>query len=200
MQQKLTYVWIDLECSGLDETVDDIFEFGVIGTTEDLTTLYTQRIVVRASETALARADSNPFVRQMMADNGLRDELIAGGDTLPTIGEAEQYLLAAIDRHSTAGTLILAGSGVTHYDLRFLKHHTPTLAARFHDREVLDVGILRRAFKRATGQDLTEANTGKNHRADVDIACHLEEGRSYFSLFQQNAPKNFSISEPSPRM
>ena len=183
---ELAYLWVDLELTGLDTELDRIIEFGVIGTTQDLDVLFRRTITVRATRASIARIRSIPPVLAMHTANGLLDELTGpDADSLPTVRDAEVELLQVIDSY-TAGTVILAGSGVWHCDLRFLRHHTPELAARFDVREILDVGTNRRAYRRATGRDLTEANTGKNHRADVDIQCSLDEGRAYFELYRAN--------------
>jgi oligoribonuclease len=186
---KLRYVLIDLELTGLETQLDDIVEIGVIGTTSDLTPLFDQKIVVRPRLHGLDRIHSNPIATSMHQANGLLAELEAGqyGNTLPTIAEAEHAVIALIDSFEHEDQLVLGGSGVWHCDLRFLRHHTPSLAAYFHDREILEAGILRRTYKAATGTDLVEANAEKNHRADVDIACSLRELRAFFDLFQRNA-------------
>ena len=185
---ELQYIWIDLELTGLETELDDIVEFGVIGTTKTLDVLFRQKIVVRPTAHGLDRIYAQPPVLTMHQGNGLLAELEAGryDSSLSLVGDAEKQILAMIDSFPSADTLILAGSGVWHCDLRFLQRHTPTLAAKLDRREIMDVGTFRRAYKRATGRDLTEANTGKNHRADVDIQCSLDEGHSYFNLFRRN--------------
>ena len=186
---KLRYVLIDLELTGLETQLDDIVEIGVIGTTSDLTPLFDQKIVVRPRQHGLDRIHANPIVRTMHESNGLLAELVAGqyGASLPTIAEAEQAVIDLIESVEHEDQLVLGGSGVWHCDLRFLRRHTPALAAYFHDREILEAGVLRRTYKAATGTDLVEANAQKNHRADVDIACSLHELQAFFDLFQRNA-------------
>lgn len=180
----LVYCWIDLELTGLDTELDDIVEIGVIGTTVELDILFEKKIVIRASEDGIARILSNPIVTEMATKSGLLADLTAPDHAdLPSVSDAESTLLALLDEYPGGDHVVLAGSGVWHCDLRFLRQHMPSLASRFDDREILDVGSMRRAFKRQTGFDLTEANGQKDHRADTDIRCSLEEGRAFARLF-----------------
>jgi oligoribonuclease len=188
----LHYVWIDLELTGLITELDDIVEFGVIGTTEDLTPLFRQKIVVHASGAAINRILDQQIVSDMMTANGLLAVLEAdrARELLPTVEDAETLILAAMAEYAwrPEGNVILAGSGVVHCDLRFLKRHTPLLAAQFDVREILDVGVMRRRFQRVAGFDLTDVNTAKDHRADVDIECHRQEALAFDALFRLAQP------------
>jgi oligoribonuclease (3'-5' exoribonuclease) len=192
----LTHWWVDLELTGLDTPGDEIVEFGVIGTDSDFNPIFRQKIVVLPTAEGLARIHSNDIVLNMHKANGLLDELTLGclDSSLPDIHEAERLLIDAIDAYSPAGNLILSGSGIWHCDSRFLKLHTPDLFARFDGREILDVGMERRAYLRATGHDLTEANRGKNHRADVDIQCSLEEGQAFLAMKREHAARIALVS------
>jgi oligoribonuclease len=189
--EALHYLFIDLELTGLETKHDDIVEFGVIGTTKNLTALFKQTIVVRPTLHGLTRIYNKPEVDHMFRDNGLLAELEIGRemDTLLTVNEAEQEILAAMSKFPTRedGKVILAGSGVWHCDLRFLQRHTPRLAARFDDREILDVGIERRRYEAATGRSLSKVNEHKNHRADVDIQCHLDEARAFNAMYKSHS-------------
>jgi oligoribonuclease (3'-5' exoribonuclease) len=184
--QPLHYVWVDLELTGLNTIDDEIVEFGVIGTTIDLDVLFTRTIVVQATGRGLARIRSNPPVLAMHRASGLMNELQNPDASQLTLWEAEAELVNIINSFPRRpdGKVIIAGSGVIHCDRRFMAHHTPALEALFDDREMFDVGHERRAFVAATGVTLSDVNDAKNHRADVDILCHLEEGREFFGLYR----------------
>ena len=58
----------------------------------------------------------------------------------------------------------------------------PGLAARL-TYHVHDVGVMRRAYRRAAGHDLTE-RTEPAHRAMADVQQSLTEGRAFAELFR----------------
>ncbi|MFE6966687.1 exonuclease domain-containing protein [Agromyces sp. NPDC057679] len=178
----LTNLWVDLEATGLDEQPDAILEIGSIGTDQDLNILFEYTAVIRAPRAAINRMRANIFVRRMHQANGLFDEVDSyeRWALLPDIAEVEGELIEKIMSFGDAmpGELILSGSGVSHYDNRFLKEHMPALSTLFNTREMLDTGAERRAYKRATGGELTSVNDKKPHRALDDVRLHLEEGRA----------------------
>jgi oligoribonuclease (3'-5' exoribonuclease) len=192
----LTHWWVDLELTGLETPGDEIVEFGVIGTDSDFNPIFRQKIVVLPTAAGLARIHAQDIVLNMHQSNGLLDELTLGylDGSLPDIHQAEQLLIEAIDAHAPADKLILSGSGVWHCDIRFLKLFTPELFDRFDRREILDVGTERRSYLRATGSNLTEANAGKNHRADVDIQCSLDEGLAFLEMKREHAARIALVS------
>jgi oligoribonuclease (3'-5' exoribonuclease) len=82
---------------------------------------------------------------------------------------------------------MLAGSGVEHFDRRFLKAHMPKLAAML-TWTPLDVGDVRRLASMAGYKPSGAApQADKNHRAEDDIRMHLEEARAYYDVFRKLA-------------
>lgn len=79
----------------------------------------------------------------------------------------------------------LAGSGVATFDLQIIKRLMPGLTARL-TYHVHDVGVMRRAYRRATGHDLTP-RTEPAHRAMADVQQSLTEGRAFADLFRAKA-------------
>ncbi|WP_159600713.1 exonuclease domain-containing protein [Agromyces humi] len=177
----LTNVWVDLECTGLDHELDAILEIGAIGTDENLDELFEFTSTIRAPRAAINRMRANPYVRPMHLANGLFDEVTdpASSAQLPDVLDVEAALIEEVMAHQLRKdhTVILSGSGVSHYDIRFLKQHMPALSTLFSDREFCDTGQERRAYLRDTGTDLAFVNDLKPHRALDDVRLHLEEGR-----------------------
>lgn len=181
-------LWIDLESTGLDIAVDEIIEIGAMITDLDYELVVEYRTVVLPTEFGTARLRDNPFVTEMHRINGLTAELDArtgAGDM--SIEGAESRILALIEVIGLSeATFHIAGSGVTTFDRPLVNRFMPRLAAKLHYAPI-DVGILRRSYKLATGVDLVEVNNDKTHRAIDDVRCHLTEGRAFRDLFRHTA-------------
>lgn len=184
-------LWLDLETAGTDPHNDPILEIGAIVTRIDapFAELATFSCVTRRPSDEgqdvspyWGPADLDPVVRKMHTTNGLLAEIEAGGGV--DLGEAETALIGVLRQIGHRHDFVLAGSGVGHFDRRFLDVQTPQLASwlRYY---CLDVGVVRR-FLVASGA--TGALTGlpgqdtKPHRAAADIALHLAEARHYAHL------------------
>lgn len=175
--------WIDLETTGTEEKLDPIIEVGMIVTDEKLCVLAERTITVRPNGGEwVERIRANPVVRDMHAANDLAAEVLLSVEALTPL-EAEFTLIEILEAHGKAHDFMLAGSGVAHFDRRFLKQQMPQLEAFFR-YPVLDVGVIRRALKLADRDDLIPSQPKKNHRAIDDIRQHLEEMRAYDRLFR----------------
>ncbi len=187
--QALTILQVDLETTGLDENTAEIIEVAAIGTTDALTPLFEFTAAVtpgRAeSLTRLREADAMAMHRE----NGLLLD-IESGDSSP-LTEVESNLIETIDAHrhpDGPAKIVLAGSGVSHFDFRFIKTHIPNLAQLLHYRPI-DAGSLRELYRRTVGHDLTDANERKTHRAIDDVRCHLEEAQAFAAVFTDHAAR-----------
>lgn len=189
--KNLQYLVLDFETTGLEPLLDDIIEVAVIGTDVELNEKFRYQTCVQPSELAFTRLMSNPPVLKMHAANGLLDIVKAGsehGKRLPELAVVDAELCRIIDlyRHQLSdGTLrriTLAGSGVSHFDSRFIRHTMPNLHARITS-QTFDVGSFRRQYENWNGFDLTDANEQKTHRAMDDVECHLEEMRAFCDMF-----------------
>ena len=192
-------LWLDLESTGLDTAVDEIIEIGVIITDLHYDSVIEYRTVVLPTEAGKARLRDNPFVTEMHRLNGLTAELDAlAGASYTTIEAAEERVLALIDVIGlSAATFHIAGSGVATFDRPLLNRLMPRLAAKLHYAPI-DVGILRRSYKLATGVDLVEVNEDKTHRAIDDVRCHLTEGRAFRELFRSTARTDGQLTGDPP--
>lgn len=128
------------------------------------------------------RTRMNPFVRDMHDGNGLWREATDGTEAWDLAG-ADTALRGWIAQH-TDGPVPLAGSGVGHLDLPFVKAFLPGVATRL-TYWPLDIGNIRRGLGLAGRDDLVDLDTDVNakpHRGLGDVELHVAEGRRYLGL------------------
>ena len=176
-------VWVDCEMTGLEVTIDEICEIGVVVTDGELNMLDAGlQLVIKPSDAALS--NMGEFVTQMHTDSGLIQEIPQG----ITIAEAEQQVLQYIKQWvSEERTAPLAGNSIG-TDRMFLNRQMPQLDKFLHYRNI-DVSSLkelsRRWFPRVYFQ--LPKKTG-NHRALADILESIQELRYYRKAILVEAP------------
>jgi oligoribonuclease len=162
-------VWIDCEMTGLDLTVDELVEVAVVVTDYELKPLDPGfDIVIRPSDAAVEQMSD--VVRQMHASSGLLEALPSG----VTLAEAEQRLLAYLQRFTTAGQAPIAGNTIG-TDRSFLVRHMPSVDAHLHYRSV-DVSSIKELAKRWYPRAYYNAPAKHGgHRALADILESIRE-------------------------
>ena len=176
-------VWVDCEMTGLEVTVDEICEIGVVVTDGELNVLDPGlQLVIKPSAKALR--NMGDFVRQMHTDSGLIEEIPKG----VSMAKAEKQVLEYIKQWvSDERTAPLAGNSIG-TDRMFLNRQMPNLDKFLHYRNI-DVSSLkelsRRWFPRAYFQ--LPKKTG-NHRALADILESIQELRYYRQAILVAAP------------
>ena len=176
-------VWVDCEMTGLEITVDEICEIGVVVTDGELNVLDPGlQLVIKPSGKALR--NMGDFVRQMHTDSGLIEEIPKG----ISMAKAEKQILEYIKQWvSDERTAPLAGNSIG-TDRMFLNRQMPNLDKFLHYRNI-DVSSLkelsRRWFPRAYFQ--LPKKTG-NHRALADILESIQELRYYRQAILVAAP------------
>ena len=176
-------VWVDCEMTGLEVTVDEICEIGVVVTDGELNVLDSGlQLVIKPSAKALR--NMGDFVRQMHTDSGLIEEIPKG----ISMAKAEKQVLEYIKQWvSDERTAPLAGNSIG-TDRMFLNRQMPNLDKFLHYRNI-DVSSLkelsRRWFPRAYFQ--LPKKTG-NHRALADILESIQELRYYRQAILVAAP------------
>lgn len=182
--------WVDLETTGTDEHSDPILEIGLIVTEAerpfDVLGEYEAVVDPDPARFPAWRTSMVPFVQEMHTKNGLLADISGGRAKSIRKAEAEATMvLANIGREHQ---FMLAGSGVGHFDRRFLHAQMPAFEGWLQYPN-LDVGVLRRAFMFAGRGDLDafgrtfESKDDKPHRGLADVADHLNEWRAYADLF-----------------
>lgn len=180
------WLWLDLETTGSDPERDSIIEIGCILTTPNLeeppdaTWAYFQS-PVRPTDEALGRLYHNPTVRKMHEDNGLLPSLHDAH--LPAPHDVARRLDRWLNRcGAKPGRVVLAGSGVGHFDRRFLDRWMPQIGKQWLRYWCIDVGVIRRALEVWDVPRPAELTPNKPHRALADAQIHLNEARGFRDL------------------
>lgn len=183
-------LWLDLETTGTNENVDQIVEVAVILTDLELTEVTRSSSLVPYDYDGALRLAGNDYVRQMHQTSGLTDDLgrrfigftpdggVEHEVRWSVLRAAEKELKAQL---AHAGTqphcVMLAGSGVSHFDRRFLRTQMPDLERQLAYPSI-DVGVARRmADLWGSPPGVPDFNSDKTHRAMADVVCHLNEAR-----------------------
>ena len=176
-------VWVDCEMTGLEVTVDEICEIGVVVTDGELNVLDPGlQLVIKPSAKALR--NMGDFVRQMHTDSGLIQEIPKGISMAKAEKQVLEYIKQWVPEERTAP---LAGNSIG-TDRMFLNRQMPNLDKFLHYRNI-DVSSLkelsRRWFPRVYFQ--LPKKTG-NHRALADILESIQELRYYRKAILVKAP------------
>lgn len=168
MPESPTFVWLDLEMTGLDVERCAIVEIGIVITKADLVPLAELERVIWQPDEVLGRME--PFVREMHGSSGLLDRIRASTISLV---DAEREALALVSRYCELREGVLAGNSI-HVDRRFLARHMPLLEGFLHYRQ-LDVSSLK-LLAAAWYPELPRFEKGeKAHTAIADLRGSLAE-------------------------
>ena len=173
-------LWLDLETTGLNPQDDVILEVGAV--------LTNRLLEVKASFARWIRHDNHdelletmpPVVLEMHKKNGLLDDI--AGDKAVSFNQARQDLKSFFDRFDVEKNRVaLAGQGVAHFDINFLKVHMPEIAEMFH-HGLIDISHLRRFTAYAVSPRLAYHNEVKPvrpHRALDDARAALSSAQGW---------------------
>lgn len=167
-------LWVDLEMTGLDPTLDRILEIAAIVTDWDFNELEVYEAVKTVGPNLLhSRMEvSKPF---WDANPGARDALVAqnaGGKNGRTV---ENELLELVNRHFSPDERVLLAGNSIHQDRKFIDNEWGRLAARLHYR-MLDVSAWKVVFDGKYGKRFTKP---EEHRALGDIRGSIMELKYY---------------------
>lgn len=172
-------LWIDIETTGLDPHTNHILEVGMI-VTENMNTIGMCNYVVRQPAAVLTTMP--PEVAAMHEASGLSREV---SDTYGNFTLAQVEVLSRTFIRNHFGDLepvVIAGNTIS-FDRGFLKVHMPTLASRFHYRQ-LDVSSLKIAFEGMLG--VAPYPKKKAHRAIDDLHESIGELAYYLQHIKEN--------------
>lgn len=184
------YLWVDLETTGLDIHEDYICEIAAVltkGFPDKFETIWAKNFPIILSTQGWARLIDEPFVHKMHIHSGLILDILENGVTL----DRATYELVK-DIQALPGTLpddkeflTLAGSGVSHFDIHFVRRCMPRLMDYIHWK-MLDVGQLEE-WRDLVGfetydQAFPEQVARKTHRAMDDILHALDEAKWYVGI------------------
>lgn len=159
--------WIDLETTGTDENKDSILEIACIVTNKQWIELDRINLIIKPDPMP---ENISPIVLDMHTKNGLWNDSIYKGISIKDAdwkfnGFLQQYL-------GGVKTLVLAGSGVSHFDNRFIQAQLPISKSKLTFWSY-DIGAIRRFFECAGIKGIIK--NVKKHRAMGDIEQHLED-------------------------
>ena len=172
--------WLDLECTGSEDD-DDVLELGASITDRDLNELDYRSIVFPALPDMLE--NMKPVVTEMHTKNGLLEDVKALGlvsspmERQMILGAADEELAAWVRSLAGGDHMLFAGSGVAHYDRKYIKRDFPQLNDRL-THFALDIGTTRR-ISEFGGLQFPESHYDKTHRALDDARMHCNEMRVY---------------------
>lgn len=176
--EKFHLLWVDLETTGSDLETSRIIEAAVIITDYDLNELEEFSSVI--GNPGMINLITDPYVKKMHTENGLIDDLNSGKGI--TEYAFETTVVSALEANNIkAHQIALAGSGVGHFDRRFLARDMPGLSS-YLKYFVIDVGVMRRAIQMAGQPDLWLDQSEKTHRALDDVRFHLKEMRHFTGI------------------
>jgi oligoribonuclease len=165
-------VWIDLEMTGLDPGQDVILEAVALVTDADLNeAAASAEFVVHQPEAVLT--GMNEWCIEHHGKSGLTK---ASRESLLSMADVEEQLLAFVSAHAKAATVPLCGNSI-HVDRAFLARQMPRLEAWFHYRNI-DVSTLKELVGRWYPA-LPRFQKSEAHRALEDIRQSVAELRYY---------------------
>lgn len=185
-------VWMDLEMTGLDPSLDVIVEIASLITDDDLNVIAEgPDLVIHQPDDVLARME--PIVVKMHTDSGL---LTAIRESRTTLAEAGSATLAFIKKHVPEPRSVpLCGNSIG-TDRRFLAAHLPDIENYLHYRSV-DVSSVKELAKRwyPAASVSRPPKTGA-HRALNDIRESVKELMFYRQSFFVPSPSGNGATAP----
>jgi oligoribonuclease len=164
--------WLDLEMTGLDDSMDHILEVAAIVTDMELEVLAEFHRVVFQPHEVLERMDD--WCKKTHKESGLTP-LIENGEPLEKV---EKELLEFVAPYfPKEERIILCGNSIGN-DQRFVMRHMKNFSKRMHYR-VIDVSSFKEISKNKYGVDFQKKNA---HRALDDIKESISELKKYFSF------------------
>lgn len=172
-------LWIDLEMTGLEPAQDVILEVAADITDFNFETLDSYEAVIKQDrDTVVKRMQENIWWKDFPAN---RDAFIDGLDTGTPLREAEEALIALVDKHFGSEPAVLAGNSI-HNDRLFIKQWMPELDLRLHYR-MLDVSSLKIIMQGKYGVPFEKKEV---HRAFDDIQASIAELDYYLNWFKES--------------
>ena len=180
--------WLDLETTNADEHTGSIVEVGAIITGPDLREIEDISLLVQPDPD---HWEAMPEVVQRMHETSglayeIEEAMARPGQTdALDVRNADRILAAFLGRYTVRGQVILAGSGVSHFDSRWIRLHLSRSAKQL-TYWTYDVGNVRRflgSIDKALVRPMPEG--GKAHRGIVDARDHLDEWRYYREMVRE---------------
>lgn len=172
-------LWMDLEYTDFDYANGLMIEASVEITDFDFQTIANYEARIKNDPKKLIeRMALNTFWQDYPAN---REDFIRNNDQGVDIKQAEDELMALIDKHFKDEMVILAGNSI-HSDRAVIKQHWPRLDLRMHYR-MLDVSSFKVLMQGRYGVKFEKKNL---HRAFDDIQASIAELDFYLDWLKTN--------------
>lgn len=178
-------LFLDLETTGSDEKKDLILEVGlVLCRTERFLPVVDEKSWVIRHGTPAEVLIQDPHVYDMHRQSGL---LWDHQNAEMFIDEVEKDILNWLQGYVPRSQIVMAGSGVCHFDRRFLKAFMPDLDKRLVHYP-LDVGPVRRfAALAGAHSPFPLGEDQKKHRGLSDAHFHRQEALMYMDILEKGS-------------
>jgi len=166
-------IWVDLEMTGLDPSVDRIIEIATIVTDKELNILAQGPVIaIHQSEVQLAKMDE--WNQKHHGESGLVDRV-----RLSQYSEEEAVAMTIefLSQHVTKGDSPMCGNSIGQ-DRRFMNRYMPELEDYFHYRNI-DVSSIKELVRRWKPELMDGFTKQGTHQALVDIQESIAELQYY---------------------
>ncbi|ABV35401.1 exonuclease, RNase T and DNA polymerase III [Shewanella sediminis HAW-EB3] len=166
-------IWVDLEMTGLDPSVDRVIEIATIVTDKELNILAEGPVIaIHQSEEQLARMDD--WNQKHHGESGLVDRVRASKYSEE---QAVAMTIAFLSQHATKGDSPMCGNSIGQ-DRRFMNRYMPELEDYFHYRNI-DVSSIKELVRRWKPELMNGFTKQGTHKALVDIQESIAELQYY---------------------
>jgi oligoribonuclease (3'-5' exoribonuclease) len=178
--------FLDLETTGSEPT-DRIIEVGLVLVDRDLNVITDYSAVVKPIKWDWLRDMMPQRVHDMHTLNGLLNDVDTFGRDILDVDAEVAALLA---EHHGSAHVPLGGSGVSHFDLRYIRAEMRQTASHLA-YWAYDTGVLRRWFKwwGIEVRDAAMAGDEKTHRALDDAYASLHEAKAFRDFMLEQGHK-----------
>lgn len=166
-------IWVDLEMTGLDPSVDRVIEIATIVTDKELNILAEGPVIaIHQSEEQLAVMDD--WNQKHHGESGLVDRVRASKYSEE---QAVAMTIEFLSRHATKGDSPMCGNSIGQ-DRRFMNRYMPELEDYFHYRNI-DVSSIKELVRRWKPELMNGFKKQGTHQALVDIQESIAELQYY---------------------
>jgi oligoribonuclease len=170
-------IWVDMEMSGLDPTIEKVLEVAIVITDTQLNTVAEGPVIVVHQPAAVLDA-MDAWNKSTHAKSGLIERVKA---SRLTEADADAQLVEFLKQHVPAGVSPLCGNSV-HQDRRFMVKYLPAFEAYFHYRN-LDVSTLKELMRRWKPELAAGMTKHGRHEALADVYESIDELKYYREHF-----------------
>ncbi|QLE86892.1 oligoribonuclease [Shewanella sp. Scap07] len=166
-------IWVDLEMTGLDPTVDRVIEIATIVTDSQLNIL-AEGPVIAIHQTDEALSVMDDWNIKHHGESGLIERVKAS-----TYSEADaiEQTIAFLSQYVPKGVSPMCGNSIGQ-DRRFMNRHMPALEDYFHYRNI-DVSSIKELVKRWDPEVMKGFTKRGTHQALIDIQESIAELQFY---------------------